>query len=288
LKLALGTVQFGLPYGISNQSGQVSRESGKAIIALAKSSGIDTLDTAIAYGESEACLGDLGIDGFKVITKLPSLPENTPNVDSWVHDQMQASLQRLNVKSVYALLLHRPGDLRGFKGDILGQSLERLKSSGIVQKIGVSIYASSELDYIVDNLSIDIVQAPFNLIDRRLHSSGWLQRLYDSGIEVHARSAFLQGLLLISPTSVPEKFKHWLPLLSNWHHWLSINHVSAADACIGFVQSFPQIARVVVGVDNLEQLQQLIIASKLDLRSDWPLISSDDEHLINPSNWSVL
>ena len=288
MKLALGTVQFGMPYGISNQSGQVSRESGKAIIAHAKLSGIDTLDTAITYGESEACLGDMGIDGFKVITKLPAMPKGTPDVDSWVQHQMQASLQRLKVKSVYALLLHHPDDLCGVKGDILGHSLERLKLSGIVQKIGVSIYAPIELEYIVNTLSIDIVQVPFNLIDQRLYSSGWLERLYESGIEVHARSAFLQGLLLMSPVSVPEKFKYWLPLLSNWHDWLSINQVSAAEACIGFVQSFPQISRVVVGVDNLDQLQQLIKASKIDLRRDWPLIRSNDERLINPSSWNVL
>ena len=288
MKLALGTVQFGLNYGISNQSGQVSPEHVKEVIAFAQLHGIDTLDTAISYGESESCLGDAGVGGFKVITKLPSLPENTSNIDKWVSDQMQLSLQRLGVTSLYAVLLHRSEQLVGNTGNALALSLKKLKATGVVKKIGVSIYTPSELDHIIDRLMIDIVQAPFNLIDRRLQTSGWLQRLHDSGIEIHARSAFLQGLLLMKPLSIPEKFKRWLPLLSDYHHWLSITQVSAATACLGFVQSFPQITRVVVGVDDLEQLQQLIVASKTDFRGNWPLISSDNELLINPSNWNVL
>ena len=288
MKLALGTVQFGLNYGISNQSGQVSPEHVKEVIAFAQLHGIDTLDTAISYGESESCLGDAGVGGFKVITKLPSLPENTSNIDKWVSDQMQLSLQRLGVTSLYAVLLHRSEQLVGNTGNALALSLKKLKATGVVKKIGVSIYTPSELDHIIDRLMIDIVQAPFNLIDRRLQTSGWLQRLHDSGIEIHARSAFLQGLLLMKPPSIPEKFKRWLPLLSDYHHWLSITQVSAVTACLGFVQSFPQITRVVVGVDDLEQLQQLIVASKTDFRGNWPLISSDNELLINPSNWNVL
>ena len=288
MKLALGTVQFGLNYGISNQGGQVSREDAKGILALARMHGIDILDTAIGYGESESRLGDVGVADFKVITKLPSLPENTPNVEKWVFDQIQGSLQRLGVKSLYAVLLHRSEQLVGNTGNALAQSLKSLKVTGVVQKIGVSIYAPSELDRIMDTCLIDIVQAPFNLIDQRLQTSGWLQRLHDSGVEVHARSAFLQGLLLIKPSLIPKKFKQWLPLFNDYHHWLSTNQVSAAGACVGFVQSFPQIVRVVVGVDDLEQLQQLIVASKIDFRGNWPQISNDNELLINPSNWNLL
>jgi aryl-alcohol dehydrogenase-like predicted oxidoreductase len=285
MKLALGTVQFGLPYGIANQSGQVSREDAAAIIANARLGGIDTLDTAIAYGESEICLGKVGVHGFKVITKLPAIPDNIQDVDCWVTDQMHASLKRLNVASVYGVLLHRSDQLFGTKGAALIRSLKRLKYTGVVEKIGVSIYTPSELDRVIDVLLIDIVQAPFNLIDQRLYTSGWLQKLYDSGVEVHARSAFLQGLLLMQPQAIPEKFKYWEPLWGTWHNWLRVNRVSAVEACIAFLQSFPQITKIVVGVDNPEQLKQLIMAANLDFRSEWPLMSSDDENLINPSCW---
>tara|TARA_B100000780_G_C21114589_1_gene450803 strand:+ start:312 stop:1178 length:867 start_codon:yes stop_codon:yes gene_type:complete len=288
LKLALGTVQFGLPYGIANQNGQVSRYVAKAIIALARSSGIDTLDTAIGYGESEACLGDVGLDGFKVITKLPTMPDDVTDVGVWVRDQMQSSLQRLNVPTVYGLLLHRAEQLLSPKGEALAQAVGQLKSEGVVQKIGVSIYAPSELDRLMDVCPIDLVQAPFNVIDQRLQTSGWLQKLYDAGVEVHTRSAFLQGLLLMPFTAIPEKFKHWLPLLNTWHDWLLDNNISAAQACIGFVQSHPQITKIVVGVESMQQLKQLIQAASESSNAGWPNINCTDEHLINPSNWNLL
>ena len=288
MKLALGSVQFGLPYGIANQDGQVSRDEAKVIIENARLAGVDTLDTAIAYGESEVCLGEVGVAGFKIVTKLPAIPDNIQDVDCWVSDQMQASLQRLNVTSLYAVLLHRPNQLLGPKGEALSQALEKLKATGLVQKIGISIYAPAELDLVMDIMPFDIVQAPFNVVDQRLYMSGWMQKLYSSGVEIHTRSAFLQGLLLMAPASVPKRFNYWLPLWNEWHSWLSMNKISAVEACIGFVNAFPQITKVVVGVVSYEQLQQIIMASKLDVHPVWPVISSDDERLINPSRWNSL
>jgi len=288
MKLALGTVQFGLPYGIANQRGQVSSEDAKGIIALSRLSGIDTIDTAIAYGESEACLGDVGLDGFKVITKIPAMPVNVADAGNWVRDQMQGSLQRLNVISVYAVLLHHPQQLLGPKGKDLYQVLKQLKAEGVVQKIGVSIYAPSELDSLIHIYPIDLVQAPFNLIDQRLKSSGWLQKLHDEGVEVHARSAFLQGLLLMPVTTIPKKFKHWLPLFNSWHDWLIDNDTSAVQTCIGFVQAHPQVAKVVVGVESIQQLKQLIQSAKEPPNGVWPNINCSDENLISPSNWNLL
>ena len=287
-RLALGTVQFGLPYGITNQSGQVSLEVAKDIIALARLSGIDTLDTAIAYGNSEASLGQIGVGDFKVITKLPALPENIANVDLWVRDQMHASLKRLNVTSVYGVLMHRSQQLIAPKGKDLYKTLGQLKAEGVVKKIGVSIYAPSELDSLMNVCQVDLVQAPFNLIDQRLQSSGWLQKLHDAGVEVHTRSAFLQGLLLIPVAAIPEKFKYWLPLFNTWQSWLFDNNISAAQACIGFVQAHPQIAKVVVGVESIQQLRQLTHKVKEQPYTVLPNINCSDEYLINPSNWNIL
>lgn len=286
-RLAIGTVQFGLPYGIANQSGQVSHEGAKGIIALARLSGIDTLDTAIAYGESESNLGDVGLDGFKVITKLPALPENIVDVNRWVRDQMLASLQRLNVTSVYGVLIHNSQQLLDPKGKDVYQMLGQLKAEGIVQKIGMSIYAPSELESLMNVCQIDLVQAPYSLIDQRLQSSGWIQKLHDLGVELHTRSAFLQGLLLMPVTAIPEKFKHWLPLFNTWHSWLRDNNTSAVQACIGFVQAHPQIAKVVVGVETIQQLEQLIQAEKETPNTEYPNINCFDEDLINPSNWNM-
>lgn len=286
MKLALGTVQFGLPYGIANQSGQVRRDEASQILALARERGIDTLDTAIAYGESERCLGEIGTQGFKVITKLPALPDGVTDIAAWVNDHVQNSLLRLKVKSVYGLLLHRSEQLLGSAAQPMLRALERLKADGIVQKFGVSIYAPHELDAVTQACAIDLVQAPLNLIDRRLATSGWLQRLHDQGVEVHARSVFLQGLLLMPRMAIPEKFTPWTDIFDRWHTWLEENEIAAVEACLAFVGS--RTERVVVGVDNRFQLQELLQATGKELPMQLPNISCDDERLINPSNWTSL
>jgi aryl-alcohol dehydrogenase-like predicted oxidoreductase len=288
LRLALGTVQFGLPYGIANQSGQVSHAEAKAILAVARSSGIDTLDTAIAYGESEACLGAVGTSGFKVVTKLPAIPDGLDDVGRWVHEQMQTSFQRLGIPTVYGLLLHRSQQLVGPAGKPVVRALEQLKAEGIVTKIGVSIYSPSELETVTQSCEIDLVQAPLNLVDRRLHTSGWLRKLHDAGVEIHTRSAFLQGLLLMPRAVIPAKFAPWNHLWVAWHGWQLDRQVPAPQACISFVQSFHEVDKVVVGVDSAAQLEQLIVAAEAQPITNWPAISSHDEELINPSNWGNL
>jgi aryl-alcohol dehydrogenase-like predicted oxidoreductase len=288
IRLALGTVQFGLPYGIANQLGQVSRAEAKAMLQIASARGVDTLDTAIAYGESEACLGEVGVDDFKVVTKLPSIPKGCLDLSEWVKQQVESSLSRLGVSNVYGLLLHCSGDLLGPNGRSLYQALESLKDKGLVKKIGISIYSPDELELLTTNFHFDLVQAPFNLLDRRLLSSGWMQKLKDGGVEIHTRSAFLQGLLLINRSDIPPKFLPWNGILKMWHDWLEDNNVSALQASLAFPLSLTQIDRVVVGADSTSQLAQILSAANKLLQADLPDIYCDDENLINPANWNRL
>jgi aryl-alcohol dehydrogenase-like predicted oxidoreductase len=168
-RLAIGTVQFGLPYGVANQVGQVSRAEAKAMLQVALDNGIDTLDTAIAYGDSEACLGKVGTSGFKLITKLPALPDSSVDINTWVQQELNASLLRMGVTRVYGLLLHRSEQLLGSQGVLLYKALQSLKDNGQVQKIGVSIYSPNELVVLTPQYHFDLVQAPFSLVDRRLY-----------------------------------------------------------------------------------------------------------------------
>jgi len=288
LRLALGTVQFGLPYGIANQVGQVNRTEAKAMLQLASESGLDTLDTAIGYGESETCLGEAGVKAFKIVTKLPSLPTNCRDIAGWVQGQISASMARLGVEHLYGLLLHRSEDLLGSNGELLYRALLELKDKGQVRKLGVSIYSPAELDAITKLFSLDLVQAPFNLIDQRLHSTGWLDRLKTNGIEVHTRSVFLQGLLLMPQAAVPSQFARWGALWDQWHKWLFANNVSAVQACLAFPLAFQGVDRVVVGADNLKQLAQIIDASvSSPPLATLPDLQSDDIDLINPACWST-
>jgi len=285
-RLALGTVQFGQAYGVANQTGKVTQQEAQAMLHLAATNGIDTLDTAIVYGDSENTLGKAGVRGFKVVTKLPEVPKGCPNVSSWVNDQVFASLVRLGVDSLYGLLIHRPAQLSGSQGKNLYRSLQELKEEGLVRKLGASIYNPLDLEKISKTFRFDLIQAPFNLVDRRLQKTGWLKKLKDKGVEIHTRSAFLQGLLLMSPEIIPAKFTSWSDLWNRWHFWLAINKSPAVATCLAFPLSFPEIDRVVVGADSVSQLTQIIEATKNLPEGDFPEISCDDENIIDPSRWA--
>ncbi|ATX76597.1 aldo/keto reductase [Reinekea forsetii] len=288
MRLALGTAQFGMEYGISNVNGKVSQEDGKAILKSATLAGVDTIDTAMAYGDSEQVLGNMGVAAFNVVTKLPEIPEHIIDIEGWVINSVKDSVCRLRVERLYGLLLHRPDQLFEPKGFKILSALRLLKDSGLVRNVGISVSSPGEFDALFNIYDFDIVQCPFNLVDRRLINSGWLGKLSTAGVEIHIRSSFLQGLLLIPRDSIPSKFKTWNILWDHWDRWLLANKMSPLDACISYVLSFPDITRVVVGVETQPQLAEIIRAASGTSINSYPEISSDVTNLINPANWNIL
>jgi aryl-alcohol dehydrogenase-like predicted oxidoreductase len=288
MKLAIGTVQFGLPYGIANKAGQVSFDEVVSILKYAKHIGVDTIDTAVSYGNSESCLGKAGVEYFKVVTKLPRIPDTVDNAGWWIREQLSESMSRLKIEKIYGILLHQPEQLFGIHGNALVETLKYLKAEKKVEKIGVSIYSPNELGPILNVLQCDLIQAPFSLLDQRLLRTGWLSRLHAAGIEIHTRSTFLQGLLLMPKSEVPLKFQAWQNLWDKWDAWLSTASVPAIQACLSFSLSFPEISRVVVGVDGLDHLQQIDWACK-GATNEFPAnFACEDERLISPVNWNKL
>jgi len=166
--------------------------------------------------------------------------------------------------------------------------MQQLKARGVLQKVGVSIYDPEELDGLWKRFPFDLVQAPFNVVDRRLETSGWLKRMKVQGTEVHARSAFLQGLLLLTPERRPSKFERWRSLWIAWDRWLAETKLSPTQACLGFPLQRPEIDRVVVGVDSAAQLCALLAADAPSHTDPPAELSSLDLDLINPSRWSSL
>lgn len=288
MRFALGTVQFGLDYGIANQSGKISLDEAKAIIKYSHANGINTLDTAIGYGDSEQRLGTIGIQDWQVVSKLPAIPQGCSNISQWVVDTVSDSLQRLKIKRLYGLLLHRPQQLLEQGGDRLYDALQNLRKDRLVQKIGISIYDPAELGALCSHFQLDLVQAPFNILDRRLIDTDWLTRLAEMGTELHVRSVFLQGLLLMSSSDRPKKFAYWKQLWFDWDHWLSIHGLTPLHACLCYVLSFPQISKIIVGVDSLQQLKE-ILTVPLDALPKLPdALITNDFALINPTNWDAL
>lgn len=284
MKIALGTVQFGLAYGVANTTGRVPENTTHDILRLARELHLDTLDTAAAYGTSEEVLGRAGIDAFNVISKVPPGAEHTEKPASWLNRCIDQSLSNLRSDSLYGLLLHRPLDLLRPNGGALYEALVNIKRQGLAGKIGISVYGPDDLDKLAD-FDFDLVQAPMNILDRRLKSSGWLEKLSKQGTEVHIRSAFLQGLLLMPAAQRPEYFKPWRKLLSEYDTWVSRQQISPLQACLGYLNGHSEINKIVVGVDTPEQLRDIVSAANARTPPVPESIQTLDPNLINPGLW---
>ena len=283
-KLALGTVQFGLDYGITNSKGQVQIEEVKSILEYAKENNINALDTAPDYGDSELFLGNLGINKWKVITKLRALPEDVQDIEIWVEDQVRESLSRLNIPIIHGLILHKQNQLSYEHSDRLWDAVLKVKHLGLVKKVGYSIYDPGEISLYWKKYRPDIIQAPYNVFDRRLKTSNWLSKLHNNKVEIHVRSIFLQGLLLINKLDRPVKFNKWNHIWNTWDRFLEANQISAIDACLSFVMQEEMIDYIVIGVDSEKQLHQILNGEKYDLAFTEEL-GSNDLDLISPQNW---
>ena len=289
MKLALGTVQFGLAYGVSNQSGQVSQLEVESILQEAWRQGIDTLDTAVLYGDSESVLGAVGVEQFRIVSKLPGLPDDLDDASSisgWVQEQVESSLERLRVQQLDSLLLHRCDDLLGNRAESLYEALIAIQRHGLTGGIGVSVYSPQQASTISDRFSIQMVQAPGNLLDRRLESSGVLDQLHHANVDVHMRSLFLQGLLLDSAARKKEYFARWSPLWADYEHWLQEDSITGLQACLAYGNGLEAVSKMVVGVESREQLLEIVDAARCASIQLPEGLSSHDLDLIDPSTWS--
>lgn len=284
-RLALGTAQFGLPYGVARAVERVSAAQASAILNEAWQLGVRTADTAMAYGDSEQVLGGHGMDGWQVVSKLPALPEDVTDASAWVRQSLAASLKRLRLPRLHALLLHRPQQLLQPRGAQLLAALRAVQADGLVAQIGVSIYDPDELAPLMDLHGFGLVQAPCSILDQRLHRSGWAERLQRAGVQIHARSAYLQGLLL-SPEVQATRFAAWAPLWRTWRHWLDAAGLSPLQACIRHALALPHVDKVVLGVDSVAQLQATALAARgpATPAPAWP---DFDARLLNPSLWTA-
>ena len=284
-RIVLGGAQLGLPYGILNGGETLSREEVARILDTAFGHGIDSIDTAIAYGQSESIIGETAQNRFKVISKLPPIPSSVSNVSEWVHAQVDASLSRLKCTSLDALLLHRPQDLTGIHGAELYDAISSLKIEKIIHRFGVSIYEPDELADIIGKFDIDIVQAPFNVFDRRI--LGVIDQLAALNIELHVRSVFLQGVLIAGPAGRPQRFEPWSEHFALFDEWVHSTGMSAMSCCLGFALQQPAVAKLVIGATSAESLAEIIASVPSD-HVDVPAhLQSSIEKLIDPRVWSI-
>jgi aryl-alcohol dehydrogenase-like predicted oxidoreductase len=292
VKLALGTAQFGMPYGIANRSGQLGEAEVSAILHHAAAAGVTVVDTACLYGDSETVLGRFlpSAHCFKIVTKTPKFSAVAEaSVATALITAVSESCRRLNVTSVYGLLVHDANDLLGSCGDIIWQTMEKLRADGCVGRIGVSVYNGGQIDALLLRYPFDLIQLPLSLLDQRLLQGGQLDQLHKRNIEVHARSAFLQGVLLMTPETLPSRLAPLRPSLQEIIWRSALLGISPLQAASRFVSSLPQVSAVVCGVDSLTHFNQLVtVFSKIGPSlSDCDVVACacSDERALDPSQW---
>jgi aryl-alcohol dehydrogenase-like predicted oxidoreductase len=304
-KLIIGGVQFGLDYGINNTKGKPTISQVKEILNQAAANGVEYIDTARSYGNSEEVLGKaLNSDiqhNFKVITKLSPLSNCSENeskevIEAYVKESVFESCVRLNTNQLYCLMLHRAELLKKWDS-IVWKLLVDLRNKNYIQKLGVSVQTPEELDYALGFNEIEVIQIPFNIFDYRWNSSiSKIQRLKcKRNLTIHTRSSLLQGLLASEDEQVWAKTHllnsniaiNWLKLSCKKYQKQSV-----ISLCFAYVRAQTWIDGIVVGMETIQQLRQnLVLFDQLEL-SDSEILEINNsrpilpEHVLNPSCWS--
>tara|TARA_R100000027_G_scaffold37442_1_gene27548 strand:+ start:32117 stop:33046 length:930 start_codon:yes stop_codon:yes gene_type:complete len=291
-KLTLGTVQFGLDYGVANQTGRPSYRNCLAIIEKAYTCGIRYFDTAAAYGTSEEVLGkalrELGIaNEVVVISKSVPLPQDSQEprmAKKLIESSLRKSLQNLELDQIPIYLLHRESDLPNI------ESLSDLREKGLIGRIGVSVDTPEGANRASKEPLIDAVQLPHNLLDRRFEHQSWLSNKAPEDL-LFARSAFLQGLLLMPEESIPHFLQSIIPIRNKVTAIADEIGIDMIELCLRYCLSCRSIDSVLIGVDTIQHLEQNIEAAKRGplpeeiIRKIVNVVPDLPEAVIRPSLW---
>ncbi len=290
-RLGLGTVQFGSHYGVSNEKGVPAESEVAAILASAEDAGIGYLDTAFGYPKAEELIGRYLQPGhrLKIVTKTPPVGESVIEAKkrTQILDALAVSLDRLKVTKVHGLLVHHTSDLHKPGREYLVEALQEAKSCGLVDRIGVSVYDAAQLESVENILDIEIVQFPYNAFDSRVVTSGVFRRLKSAGAEMHARSIFLQGLLLMDRSRLPNYFAPVRGELSLLDAEWAAAGVSRLSGCLRFVLQNPDVDALIVGTNSLAEFEEIQKAISEASQKDFRIVSRPelDVEFIDPSRW---
>lgn len=273
-KLGLAAAQFGLDYAASNPRGRSPEDEVRDILQIGARAGVGVLDTVLG-GRTERVIGELSPrpSPYRLVIKTGRCDRGADYIEA----EARASLTRLGVERAYALVVEQAGDLFGPHGAALWDRMKALRDQGLVDRIGVSVYASDDPVGLARRFRPDIMQAPASLLDQRLIANGALAEMAEMGVEVHLRSIFLQGLLFLPPDRVPAPLQHASRGLSRVRRMIAEGRSDPLQAALGFALARPEASVVIVGVNTAAELQAVTAAAASpppDL--DWGDMALDD------------
>ena len=285
-KIIIGSAQFGLNYGVSNNTGKVPASEAHKILKLALSNEINRIDTAISYGNAEEVIGSFNeVKKLSIITKIPKISSSDYHKE--IKYRIEESINRLKSKSVYAIMLHDEDDIFNFPEVI--KELIKLKEKGFIQKIGASFYTPEKFDTAMKNFDIDIAQVPLSIFDQSFIQKNTIETAQKKNVEVHCRSIFLQGLAFLKKDSIPTYFKPVMKRLNEFHSYITKNNLSPTDLCYQFLKSLQGIDGYVIGVQNSEQLKSSLEAEKKSIFTniDYSRFDLQKKEFQKPNLWTL-
>jgi len=283
-KFILGSANFNNTYGINNSN--LQKFQIKKIFKILKRHNIEFIDTAINYGNSEKIIGRYAYKNLKIISKFPSISNNI-SVEKNINKMILNSLSNTRQNRLYAYLFHEPKDIFSKNGKKIINHLKKFKKNKKINKIGVSVYNKNELNRILKIFTPDLVQLPVSLINQNFIKKNYLKKLKKKNIELHARSIFLQGLLL------KKNIKHLNNRFCNIDNKLRIADnfckkikIKRLNLMLNFVSNINEIDKIVVGADNSKDLREIFKSFKiLQKTKNLSQFSLKNEKITDPRNW---
>ena len=274
-----------MPYGIANYKGKVSKVEVETILNFAYKAGINTIDTATGYGNSENIIGHHlkkhVTQKWFIITKVSGSKDK-------LYDQLSQSIDKLGA-TPSGVLAHSIDD---YLGTIFCDKPGKIKKKFLIDKIGVSIYEEEDIDRVLAAKTPDIIQCPLNILDTRLYRNGILDKMKANGLEIHVRSVFLQGMFYLPDKILQQSFSDVLPTIRKLRTIAQNADLTLAELSLMWVCSLEQVDKVIIGVDNVEQLMDHINTLNKNINTaifeEALSIKYENENILNPSLWKTI
>ena len=285
-KVILGTANFITNYGIAKNSG-IKEKDFIDIQEICLKNSLKYFDTAPTYGSAINILGKSQIANKKIITKIPSISLKEEITVSEIIEKLSSDMIRLNLESFEGVLFHDSKNLEFLSKTFVAEIVSELKEKNITNKVGISCYNPSELLIALNKFSPDIVQAPINIFDHQMINDPIYDLLKRHNCEIHARSIFLQGLLLDSTLSNKEFFHNYKHLIDEWFEYCLEKDKSPMKICLDYILLNDRIDKVILGFASAGQLREIvsnILADSDEINIDFDC--SDHQNLIDPRRWN--
>tara|TARA_A100001011_G_scaffold349140_1_gene387491 strand:- start:15203 stop:16066 length:864 start_codon:yes stop_codon:yes gene_type:complete len=280
-KIIIGTANFDSKYGYKKNKVQL-REIKKILNFIKYKSKLNYIDTANFYGNTQKILGNNMNRKINYISKIKIKKQDIKNSKNF-EKKIYLILNELKIKKLYAILIHNPLILKLDKKKKIFKSLAYIQKKGHIKKLGISVYNQEEIDFVLKKFKFNIIQLPINLFDKKFNDNGTLGRLKKNGYEIHARSIFLQGLLL--ENILNKKFNQWSEIFEFYNFWLKVNNLKKLDVCWNYISNIKEIDRIVVGLNNLQQLKEILRIKKNIVNEIPDFMRKEESNFTNPVNW---